>query len=471
MQIRGVAMTKDFNNADNNKDLQNLRPRSFGISHDLIEEVIQHIDDKKFKELETIISSMHSADIADLFKNLDTQRLFTLLENLGNVLKPDVFTYLDYSLREESLELMDSKKFAADLASLESDEAVEILEDLDEEKQQELLSSLTKSKQKVLKENLSYPEHSAGRMMQRNVVKFQTDQTVAAALDKLKTGTDLPKLVNDIFIIDHENKLKGVINLYDLLRSNAKHQLSQVMNLANSVSCNMDREDTANLFRHYGLLSAPVIDNNNKLLGYITVDDMVDVIQEEAEEDLAHMGGVGKANFYDGSFQTAIRRLAGLSATVINTIITVFVITKFMDSLTCVEYAVTFFPVAAALGGSSGFQTITVIIRALSIRDLYLGNIMKTLLKEIKIGLINGLLVSLIFISIAVYSSNISLSIVVGLAILCNVIWSNFCGALLPIVMRKLGWDPAINAGPLLSTIADVSGNIFYLWLIYIFLN
>ena len=447
----------------------------FGVSKKTVDEVSELIDTNNQKKLGEIISALYPADMADLLNNLDNSRLFIFLEKMGDSLEPDVFLYLDASLKEDSLEIIDTKQFASSFSKLDSNDVIDILEDLDEEKRQEFLDAISAEERGDIIKNLSYPEHSAGRMMQKKIAKVKGSFSVGETIAYVKSFSDLPDVVTDIYVTDDKNKLQGVISLYDLLRSNMDESIKNVITTkVHSVLYNMDREDIANLFRHYNLFSAPVTNENQELLGHISVDDVLHVIREEAEEDLASIGGVGKTSFYDGSVRTALMRLGGLSAPILNATVLAYVIQYFLSkiSLSKPQTAVmmAMLPIVGALSGSSGIQTATVIIRALGIRDLRFGNVIQTIFKEQSIGAINGLVIALIFLIFSFFSFGfIYLSLTLALSLLLNMIWTNTISAMLPILLKRAGLDPAINAGPILSTVADISGYGIYLFLIYMF--
>lgn len=447
-------------------------PPYYGASSELLEQVIAILNNNKPEALNKLINPLHSADVADMIQRLSGDHRHLFISFIRRKIDPDVLTQLDDDIRDQVLEQLGTKRVAEAVKTLESDDAVYLIEDLDIDQQREILRSIPKENRAILEEGLSYPEDSAGRLMQREVVCVPAFWTIRDTLDYIHESEGLPDLFYDVFVVDPKHCPIGSISLSKLMRCPPTKKVSEVLEPGiKTIPVTTDQEQVAHLFRHYGLVSSPVVDDMGRILGMVTVDDVVDVIEEEAEEDIMHLAGVSESDFHSSVFKTSYHRLIWLVVSMLNVMISVVVIAQFETSLKTITALAFFMPVSAAMGGNAGLQVVTVIVRALTTNELRDENTYRSILKESIVNLINGFFFAIVFGIMAYYWSNdLGIGLVVAGALVCNMIWAGFAGASLPIFLNRLGMDPAISAGPLVTTITDVLGYAIYLGLATAFL-
>lgn len=444
----------------------------YGISSETLEKIQEALRGSNPKKLSFLIDKLHSADVADVIQRLSGEERRKFVYLIRKKINPDVLAELDDSIRDLVLEQLGTKRVAEAIKALETDDAVYLIEDLDIERQRAVLRSIPAENRAILEEVLSYPEDSAGRLMQREVVCVPAFWTVQDILDYIHETKSLPDHFYDVFVVDPKHCPIGVVPLSLLLRCSPTQKVSHAMNLTlQAILVTTDQEEVAKIFRHYGLVSAPVVDEAGRILGMVTVDDVVEVIEEEAEEDLMHMAGVSESDFHSSVFKTSYHRMIWLVVSMINVMISVMVISQFEASIKTITALAFFMPVSAAMGGNSALQVVTVIIRALTTHELRDENTYRSIIKEIMVSLINGITFAFIFSVMAyAWSTDLGISLVVGGALICNMLWAGFAGAGLPILLNRVGMDPAISAGPLVTTITDVLGYAIYLGMATAFL-
>jgi magnesium transporter len=444
-----------------------------GVSSQFLEEVQEFLEEENHKALQESLEGLHVADVADLLERLGPEKRHHILSVLKEPLDPGVLSHLSEDVRDDVVSILGTKVVAEAVAELESDDAVHLIEDLDEEQQSAVLKAVSAEDRALLEESLTYPEDSAGRLMQREMVFVPLVFTVEKALKHIHSNApELPEEFYNVYVTDERHHPVGVIGLSRLLRCDPKKNISEVMNeAAHKIPVELDQEEVAQLFQHYGLVSAPVISEDGRMVGRITLDDVVDVIKEEAEEDILRLSRVGEADFYADALETFYRRSPWLLVTLINALVTIFVIGQFETSIEAVTEIAFFLPVAAMMGGNSGLQVVTVIVRALTTHELRQGNIFRAVRKEILVGLTNGLVFAFLLGATAgLLEQSTLLGVVVGGALICNMVWAALMGCLLPIIINRFGADPAVGAGPMLTIMTDVSGYAIYLLLATIFL-
>lgn len=422
--------------------------------------------------LSSLLSDLHAGDLAQLIQDLSPHWRAELIQVIRPQLNPEVLTFLDGTVRDEITRFFNPQELAAAVSDLESDDAFWVIEDLDEDQQEQVLSSITPEERQSLEESLSYPEDSAGRLMQKEIVALSQDWTVVQAVRYVARNRDLPDVFYDLFVVDDQFHPLGVIPLSRLLHSSQKAKLSEVMTSEPQlISVSMDQERVALMFKRYSLLSAPVVNDEGRLLGMITLDDVLDVIDEEAEEDIMHLGGVAASDFYFPIFSTSFARLQWLIVTLLNTLLASAVISHFQLALEKKVALAVLMPIVASMGGSAGMQVITVTVRALSNQTLNQVNMVRTILKEITVSLLNGVIcASLLGLVATLWYGDFFLSVILGSAMIFNMLWAGFAGTLIPLLVARLGMDPALSAGPLLNTTTDVFGFAVFLGLSMYFL-
>ena len=438
---------------------------------ELIDSVISLLNHEK-NYLIDFTKDIHAADFAEIVKNLEENKRTQLLKKLGNNFPLETLTYLDDTLRDEIIELLGIETLAPNVTDLDVDDAVDVVEDLEKSDQQTILKSLPVNERKLIEEGLNYPEDSAGRLMQRNYVAFLNDWNVGQAIDSLRSNTDLPEDFYDIYLIDQNNHIKGIVSLGRLMRSKRDILLKNITNKSTRVVKDFtDQEEVAFMFNKYGLVSAPVINKENNIIGSITVDDVVNVIEEEREEDILKLGGVAQTDLYSAVINTTRSRFSWLFVNLLTAVIASIVIAFFQTSIEKVVALAVLMPIVASMGGNAGTQTLTVSVRALATKELTPSNALKIVGKETFVGGINGFIFAIILGFLAnFWFGDVMLGIVIALAMIINLIIAGFAGTFIPLTLNKLNIDPALASGVILTTLTDVFGFLSFLGLASILL-
>lgn len=445
----------------------------FGISAELRNEIVQKLEEKDEESVRNLITSLHAADIADLINHLEKEQRFDFLHAIKSVFIPEILIEVEASVREELLSFLDVETLAKAILKLASDDAVNIIEDLNEEQKEQILKALPTTDRAIFEKYLTYPEESAGRLMQREIVCVPPFWTVGEAILFVRESHELPESFYDIFIVDPRHHPIGKIALHTLLRYPLDTSVAMIMDQElHTIPVSTDQEEVARSFDHYGLVSAPVVNETGRIIGMITVDDVMDVIEEEAEEDILHMAKVSpESDFYAPVMSTAYWRVRWLVITIVNTLIASYVISQFevsIQKITALSFLMT---INAAMGGNAGMQVVTVVVRALATRYLLTTDVWKAVRKEVGVGiLVGGVCAIILGTFAAIWQQDVSLGIILACALICNILWAAFAGTLLPIVVDRLGLDPAVSAGPILTTTTDVLGYAIFLGLATLFL-
>lgn len=446
----------------------------YGPSEELLENVSAALAAGDVTLVESLIEPLHPADVADLIEHLEPDQLRLFLDITRHALEPETISHLDESFRDEVVDQMAPSELARVVTELDTDDAVDLLEDLDDATQRQVLDNLSAADRVYIEQGLTYPEDSAGRLMQRELVAVPAKWSVGETIDYLRAAADLPDDFYDLFVLDDTQKPLGSVPLSRVLRSARDTRLDAIMDEElRLVPADTDQEAVAYLFRQYGLMSAPVVDAGGRLIGVITVDDVVRVIDEEAEEDLLNIVGVGDTDFHAPAYVTAFQRVRWLVVTLINTLIAAFVISRFEDTIGQYPALAVLMPITAAMGGNAGVQVITVTVRALATREITPSSrVGRIIIKELLVGLMNAVVFAIILGALGgFWFGNLGLGIVLGSAMVFNMVWAGFAGTAIPIVMEKLGLDPAIGAGPFLTTTTDCLGFFAFLGLATLFLT
>ena len=360
------------------------------------------------------------------------------------------------------------------LKNLESDDAIKIIENIDEKSKNDILSSLPPKDRFALLESLSYPEDSAARIMQRELTAIPNNWSVGQTIDYLRENKDLPEEFLEIFIVDSNFKPLGSVPASKVLRTPRDTKMQNIMNEEQvSIPVDMDREEVANMFENYNLNSACVIDKNDKLVGMITSDDVLTVIKEEAEEDTLRLAGVGDEEITDGVLKKTKRRFNWLLLNLITAVLASVVIGFFKEDIEKVVALAVLMPIVASMGGNAGMQTLAVTIRTIATNQLTKTNFTQNVLKEFMIGILNGIIFAIISaIVVHVWFNDITLSLIISISMILNMIVAGLFGILVPITLKKMNIDPAIASSVFVTTITDVIGFLSFLGIgAYFFYN
>jgi len=446
----------------------------YGPSQELLQNIKAALTEADIPQVEALIEPLHPADVADLIEHLDPEERRLFLEITRHVIEAETISHLEDALREEVVDQMRPEELAEVVSELDSDDAVEILENLDEARQQQVLDVIPQDERVALEQGLTFPEDSAGRLMQRELVAIPLHWTVGETIDHLRIAEDLPDDFYSLYVVDRLYKPIGSVPLSRAMRSPRDTKLTDIMETElRLVPVDMDQEAVAYLFRQYALVSAPVVDPAGRLIGVVTVDDVVRVIDEEAEEDLLAIVGVGDTDFHDPAHITAFRRVRWLVVTLVNTLIASAVISRFEGTIGQFPSLAVLMPITAAMGGNAGIQVITVTVRALATKDITpSSDIYRIIGKELLVGFMNACVFAVILGSLgALWFGHIQLGFILAGAMIFNMVWAGFAGTVIPLVMDRLGFDPATGAGPFLTTTTDCIGFFSFLGLASLFLR
>ena len=435
--------------------------------------VTDYLENYKYDNILSFLKDVHNADIAEILQNLDPVLRLSLLNIMDKNFDPEILTYLNDSLREEIIETLDIKQLANNAKSLDIDDAVDLAEDLEEKNQNIFLENLDKEERTLVKEGLNYPEDSAGRLMQREFVAIDQSWNVGQAIDYLRNNKEnLPEDFYDIYLINLNKEAKGIVPLGRLMGSKREIELNSIINKElRLIDVNTDQEDVALLFNKYGLVSAPVINNQKKIIGSITVDDVVEVIEEEREEDILKLGGVGHTDIYNSVVDTTKSRISWLIVNLMTAVVASIVIGLFEAAIEKVVALAILMPIVASMGANAGTQTLTVAVRALAVKELTTSNALKIITKETLIGGINGIIFAVIISLVSIYwFQDFMLGVIIGLAMVLNLILAGFAGTIIPLALEKMKIDPALASAVILTTITDVFGFLSFLGLATLFL-
>jgi magnesium transporter len=443
-----------------------MRDEDGDIRPEFVEKVSRAVQAADAAFLRQVVAELHEADLGDLIEALDPDERPRLVELTGADFDFSALNEVDETVREEILEELEPETVAEGVRELESDDAVELLEGLDQEDQEEILEKLPHSERVALERRLLYPENSAGRRMQTEFIAVPPEWTVGQAIDYMRDTPDLPERFYEIYAVDNAQHWQGAVSLDALLRARRPVPLADLIDEdRRRVSVMDDQEEVARLFGKYNLVAAPVIDTENRLVGVITIDDVVDVIEEEADEDLKALGGVtSDEELSDSVWTIAKGRFNWLLVNLATAFLASSVLGLFEGQLEKMVALAVLAPIVASQGGNAATQTMTVAVRALATRELGSNNAFRVVIREGLVGLVNGLAFAIITGVAAVAWFKIpGLGVVIGLAMLCNLVAGALGGILIPMVLERVRADPAVASGTFVTTVTDVVGFFSFL--------
>ncbi len=444
-----------------------LRDEEGDVRPEFLHAVADALEEGDVSRARELTLDLHEADLADLLEILRQDDRARLIEALGADFKAAALPELDEAVRDQVLEEMPPEQVAEALQELDSDEAVYLLEDLDRKDREDILSKLPYFERIALQRSLEYPEDSAGRMMQTDLIAVPPFWSVGQTIDYMREADDLPERFYEIFVVDPAYHLIGCVALNRILRSKRPTEVETIIDEEmHPIPVEADQEEVARQFERYNLNSAPVVDEDGRLVGVITADDIVEVVQEEASEDILAMGGVGGESVVDTVWETTRLRFAWLVANLITAIAASIVISFFEATIEQMVALAVLMPIVASMGGNAGTQTMTVAVRALATQDLGPANAMRVILRECAVGLLNGLLFAVIMALIAYFwFGSDGLGVVIGVAMVVNLFAAALAGILIPLGLDALDLDPAIASGVFVTTVTDVVGFFAFLGL------
>jgi len=420
------------------------------------------------------LKDLHEADIANLIENLSSETRVKLIELEEFNIDPDIFIELNESIQGEVLQLLSTESIINIIKRLESDDSIKILENLEKNKKKTVLEKLPPKDKFLLEEGLSYPEDSAARIMQREFTAVPSNWSVGQTIDYLRENKDLPKEFLEIFIVDNDFKPIGTVPSSRVLRTSRDSKMNSIMaEMPVLISVNMDKEEVGHTFESYNLVSAGVVNKDNKLVGMITADDVVTVVQEEAEEDALRLAGVGDEEITDSVIVKTKRRFNWLLLNLFTALLATWVISNFGASIEQMVALAFLMPIVASMGGNAGMQTLAVTIRAIAKKELSTSNFNRVVAKEFIIGILNGVIFAIITaVIVHLWFKEINLSLLIGVSMILNMIVAGLFGILVPVSLKKMNIDPALASSVFVTTITDVIGFLSFLGLgSYYFLN
>lgn len=442
--------------------------RSYGVDEMLVRTCEIALSVGRVDELDGLIEGLHASDLADLLEELSSDSRRILFDHVRDRLDPELLTHLDDVVREDVLEQLEPAEVAAAITELDTDDALDVFEDVAEADRASVLARLSPSDRALVEQALTYPEDSAGRLMQRELVTVPKDWSVGNSIDYMRgRAADLPRDFYEIYVVDEERHPVGTIPLSRLMRNQRDVRIDDIMLTdLRSAYVEMDQEEAALMFRQYALVSAPVVNDTGQLVGVITADDIVHVIHEEAEEDILRLGGVHEDDFYEAVLDTTRARFSWLLANLGTAIVASLVISIFDAAIEKVVALAILMPIVASMGGNAGTQTLTVAVRALAMKELTAANAARIVGKEVIVGGINGMLFAFVMGIVAwVWFGEPAIGFIIAAAMVFNLIIAGFAGVTIPLALERLRIDPAVGSAVVLTTITDVVGFVSFLGL------
>ena len=447
---------------------QTIEKKTFEVTKELIDNLVSLINEKRVVEINNTLHALHPSDAAEVLSNLPEKSRFDLLLLETIELKADTIIELNNTLQKDILNKLPTDEVVNIVNELESDNALQIVSNLNEDKKIEVYEKIPSKDKKLIEEVLNiYPEDSAARLMQTEYCSVSPNWTVGETIDYLRENEDLPKEFLQIFIVDNDGKLVGSVPSSRVLRNPRNVKMKNIMDETTvSINGDLDKEEVGNLFEQYNLVSAGVVDRNNKLIGMITADDILTVVKEEAEEDVLKLAGVQDEEITDNALKITKKRFIWLLINLFTAVIASRVIGLFDGNIEKVVALAILMPIVASMGGNAATQTLAVTIRLLATKELTADNIFKIINKEFYVGFLNGLLFSIISAAFVYFwFYDFKLSILIGISMIINMIFAGLSGIIVPTLLDKYKIDPAVASTVFVTTITDIIGFLSFLGL------
>ncbi len=452
---------------DNHTFFTEIRDGDGCLRKDFVSAVEALVEAQEWDKVKDVVADLHVSDYADLLEILSSEQRTALVGALDTDFNPEVLSELESGALDHVIEVLPRAQIAEAVRTLESDDAVQVLEDLDAEERREILGHIPLSERDALKRSLDYPEDSAGRLMQTEYVAFHANMTVGQVIDRLRRDKGLPNEFSAIYIVEPDYHLRGKILLGRLLCAAPETPIEDLLEeTLHTINVTQDQETVAHIFQRYNLMSAPVLDHNGRLVGSIAVDDIVDVIQEEAEEDIHALGGVSDESLSDSVFETANGRFVWLCVNLVTAIMASSVIQLFDATIEQMVALAVLMPIVASMGGNAATQTMTVAVRAIATKSLSSVNARRIIMREFLVGSLNGAVFAVILGVVTwLWFADGLLGLVIGAAMVFNLIMAGLAGILIPLVLDHYDIDPAVSSSVFVTTVTDVVGFFVFLGL------
>ncbi|MFN3816620.1 magnesium transporter [Brevundimonas sp.] len=437
----------------------------YALTAAFVEKVIDAADVGDGDRLRDLLEDLHPADIADLMGFLTSEHRSVLVLWLAPDVLAEVLPELDDSIREQVLERLPSGALAEALQELDSDDAAAVVEEMEDDQRRAVLAAMPEQDRAAIESSLGYEEDSAGRLMQREVMAAPEFWSVGDTIDHLRAqGEDLPELFFDIYVVDPQYRPVGGVAVSRLLRAGRDAKLAALMEPINEIEVHQDQEEVAYIFEKYHLISAPVVDSGGRLVGQITVDDIVNIIQEENREDLLRLAGVADTGRDAGVMSIVRSRLPWLIINLGTAGLAASVISAFEDQIERLVTLAVIMPIVASLGGNAGAQTLAVSVRTLASRELNAANAVRIIFREMSVGLVHGVALAVLMAAGAyLWFQDPLLSLTVAMALMINMFVASVVGILVPLTLDRLGRDPAVSSSVFITFTTDFIGFLSFL--------
>ncbi len=439
----------------------------YSLAPGLVSAVLEAVEAEDREACAELVRPLHVADLADLTEQLSASKRRAFLELVWADIDKDFLAELGENVRDEVLAELDPSMLAEAVRELDSDDAVYVLEGLEDDAQEAVVEALEPEDRAIISKSLTYPEYSAGRLMQSDFVKAPPFWTVGQMIDQMRAEEELPDQFYDVYVVDAAMHPLGKIPLSRLLANPRPVTLESLMiPQARTLHVEDAQEDVAYAFNQYHLVSCPVVDDGGRIVGVITIDDAMAVLEEEAEEDIRRLAGVGDEEITDRVWSITRRRFPWLAVNLLTAILASAVIAIFDDVIGQIVALAVLMPIVASMGGNAATQTLTVAVRALATRDLTPANMMRIVGRETVVGVLNGIGFAVLIgaATWAVYGDPV-LGGVIAIAMVVNLLVAGLAGILVPIGLERMGADPALASGTFVTTVTDVVGFFAFLGL------
>lgn len=439
-----------------------------GLPRGLVNSVLEAVENGDAQGIDDLLDPLHAADIADLLEQIDKRDRTALLTLWKGGMDGEILSELGDDLREEVIDTLGPSELAEAVRDLESDDVVDLVEDLDQEQQDQVLDALDAGDRVAVEKALAYPDESAGRLMQVEVVRAPAHWTVGETIDYLRASDDLPEQFYHVILVDPRMKPVGYVTLGRLLGTPRPIHLTELLEDSfRTFRVDQDEEDVAYAFNQYHLISAPVVDEDDRLVGVITIDDAMIVLDEEHEEDILRLAGVdGESSLTDKVIATTKRRFPWLAVNLLTAIFASLIISLFEDTIATLVALAVLMPIVASMGGNAGTQSLTVAVRSIATKDLTGANVWRVIRREVLVGLVNGAIFAVVMGLVGwVWFGSSMLGVVIALAMVINMVVAGLAGTGIPVLLEKMGIDPALASGAFVTTVTDVVGFFAFLGL------
>lgn len=440
---------------------------AFGITDRLLADVMAAVEARDAAAIEALLDPLHPADIAHLIEQISVKDRRDLLDVWKGGMDGDILSELDEGLRDEVIASLDAAQFAEAVRDLETDDVVDLVEYLDDVQQEAALGALDAGDRVAVEQALSYPEESAGRHMQSELVRAPEHWNVGNAIDFIRSDIELPDQFYHIILVDPRMKAVGYVTLGRLLSSRRNVPLVDIAEDSfRTFHVEQDVEEVAQAINHYHMITAPVVDDDDRIVGVITIDDAMAFLEEEAEEDLLRLAGVGEGSLSDRVLETTRQRFPWLAVNLLTAIFASGVISLFEGTIQSLVALAVLMPIVASMGGNAGTQSLTVAVRAIATRDLTGANVWRVIRREALVGLLNGLVFAVVMALVGVFwFGSPMLGAVIGVAMVINMVVAGLAGTMVPVMLERVGVDPALASGAFVTTVTDVVGFFAFLGL------